>query len=115
MPRPKAPPETHRECRHCKAVLELSRENFCPSRTCRDGFMLDCRECWREEKRLTTKLAHLGTQRRRAAKNMGANCGECFGLPWQVVGATCVGCGLKHALEPRPELVLWRSWAYAYV
>lgn len=115
MPRPKALPESHRECRTCKARLDLNADNFSPSRTCRKGFMLDCRQCWREAKRLTAKLDQRGIALRRPAKNMGANCGECFGLPWQVVGATCVGCGLKHALEPRPELVLWRSWAYAYV
>lgn len=115
MARPRALPESHRECRACKTVLALNDKNFCPARTCRNGFMLDCRGCWRIARREAWDREQHGLARRRAAKNMGANCGECFGLPWQVVGATCVGCGLAHALELRPEFTFWRSWAYAYV
>lgn len=115
MSRHKAPPESHRECRGCKLALELTRANFCPARTGRNGFMLDCRGCWRIERREQWRIEREGREYQRKAKNMGTNCGECFGLPWQVVGSTCVGCGLAHALEPKPEPVLWRSWVYAYV
>jgi hypothetical protein len=115
MARPKALPESHRQCRSCKLVLELNAKNFCPSRTCRNGFVLDCRGCWRIERREQWRIEHAGKARRRKQRNMGANCGECFGLPWQVVGPTCVGCGLAHAEEPRPEMVFWLSWVPAYV
>ncbi len=111
MGRRKSLPENMRACRCCGDMLELNAMNFRPSATSRNGFLIDCRGCIK----IRPDSKADSPRRRAPAKNVGANCGECFGLAWQVVGPACIGCGLAHAEEPRPAFVLWRSWAHAYV
>jgi hypothetical protein len=92
-------------------MLELTAENFPLSPTSRNGHLIDCRPCVKMKQHARDDR----TLQRRKEKRVGEHCGNCFGLPWQVVGETCIGCGLAHAEEPRPDFVLWRSWAHAYV
>lgn len=71
-----------------------------------------CRECRRKVKRIQDRMRSRRVVPARSEPKYEPGpkpCNECSSLPWRVIGAACLSCGLEHAEEPPVELVLFRS------
>jgi hypothetical protein len=113
MSRANPPPETHRECRSCRQVHELTLKHFGLHLTCRGGFNTQCKDCVRLGKKVSR--LRLVEVRAKAAPPLkdGQICPECFDLTHRRPQHGCARCGLSYAPESPLELVTRRTWNYA--
>ena len=98
-------------CIRCDQVKPRSSKYWRKRAGCRDGLEPRvCKRCRTEETREAGKLA-------RAEERSGIHhsrseqtklCALCHGMPHRVDGAMCRRCGLRAAVEAKPEFVLRR-------
>jgi hypothetical protein len=112
MSRAKSPPETWRECRGCKRMLELTLANFAPHKTGRNGWQPKCRQCMTEFKRAWRKLNPRYRTEPKPLKP-GQVCDECFDLGHRRPADGCSRCRQPYESLPPIELVTRRSFERA--
>ena len=104
-----------RPCNECGISKPLTHTYWHVNGNAAGGFASQCKDCRNKEgfrhrraRELRAQSEARGDYHHHSEKKLANHCNACLDLPWRVQGIACHECGLKFALEPRPEFVLWR-------